>query len=184
MSGAPRIAALSGSLRAHGFNSMLRDAAVAQARALGADVDVVDLRALNLPIYDGDVEAAGLPASVVELRERIDKAQGFIIASPEYNSSIPGGLKNAIDWASRPPGQRFKEKWAALMGSTPGIFGTARMQPHLRQVLAFLGAHVLPTQVHIARAMEAFTPEGVLKDEARQKELAAQMASLVARLKG
>ncbi|MBZ4416239.1 NADPH-dependent FMN reductase [Myxococcus sp. RHSTA-1-4] len=180
----PRILAVSGSLRTGGFNRMLLEVAVAHARSLGAEVDVVDLKALNLPFYDGDVEAQGVPPPVAELRERLGKAQGLLIASPEYNSSIPGGLKNAIDWVSRPPGRLFQEKWVAMMGATPGIFGTARMQPHLRQVMSAVGAHVLPTQVHIPKAAEAFTPEGKLRDEARRKEVETLVATLVSRLKG
>ncbi|MCP3139245.1 NADPH-dependent FMN reductase [Pyxidicoccus xibeiensis] len=179
----PRILAVCGSLRTGSFNRKLLDLAVAHARALGADVDVVDLKEPGLPVYDGDVEAQGLPAPVQALRERLGKAQGLLIASPEYNSSIPGGLKNAIDWVSRPPSGLFKDKWTAMMGTTPGPFGTARMQPHLRQVLSAVGALVLPTQVHLARAAEAFTPEGKLKDEARMKEVDALVSALVSRLK-
>lgn len=181
---APRILAVSGSYRTGGFNRKLLDIAVHHARSLGAEVDVVDLKALNMPFYDGDVEAAGLPAPVTELRERLGKAQGLIIASPEYNSSIPGGLKNAIDWVSRPPGRLFHEKWVAMMGASPGLFGTVRMQPHLRQVLSGLGAHVLPSQVHLPKAGEAFTPEGKLKDEAKHKEVETLVSALVSRLKG
>ena len=181
---APRILAVSGSFRTGSFNRKLVDLAAAHARSLGAEVDVVDLKALNLPFYDGDVEAAGLPAPVTELRERLGRAQGLIISSPEYNSSIPGGLKNAIDWVSRPPGRLFQDKWVAMMGATPGMFGTARMQPHLRQVLSSVGAHVLPGQLHLAKALEAFTPEGKLKEDARQKEVETLVAALVSRLKG
>lgn len=180
----PRLFAVSGSLRTGGFNRKLLALAVAHARSLGAEVDVVDLKVLGLPVYDGDVEAAGLPPSVVELRERLGMAQGLLICSAEYNSSIPGGLKNAIDWASRPPGRLFTDKWAAMLGATPGPFGTARMQPHLRQVLSSVGALVLPTQVHLPRAAEAFTAEGTLKDEARQKEVETLVGALVSRLKG
>jgi chromate reductase len=181
---APHLLAVSGSLRTGGFNRQLLDVAVAHARSLGAEVDVVDLKALGLPFYDGDVEARGLPPPVSELRERLGRAQGLLISSPEYNSSIPGGLKNALDWASRPPGRLFHEKWVAMMGATPGVFGTARMQPHLRQVLSSVGALVLPGQVHLPKAAEAFTPEGKLRDEARQKEVETLVAALVARLKG
>jgi chromate reductase len=180
----PRLLAVSGSLRTGGFNRKLLDLAVTHARSLGAEVDVVDLKALGLPLYDGDVEAAGLPPPVVELRERMGRAQGLLISSPEYNSSIPGGLKNAIDWVSRPPGRLFTDKWAAMMGASPGVFGTARMQPHLRQVLSSVGALVLATQVHLPKAAEAFTPDGQLKDEARQKEVEALVGGLVSRLKG
>ncbi|MCY1000794.1 NAD(P)H-dependent oxidoreductase [Myxococcus sp. MISCRS1] len=181
---APRILAIAGSLRTGGFNQKLLALAVEKARALGADVDVVDLKTLGVPFYDGDVEAQGLPPSVVALRERVAKAQGILLSSPEYNSSIPGGLKNAIDWASRAPGRLFQGKWTAIMGASPGNFGTARMQPHLRQVMSSVGALVLPTQVHLARAAEAFTPEGRFKDDARQQEVEALVTELVQRVKG
>lgn len=183
--GTPRILALCGSLRTGAFNMKLLELAAAEARAQGAEVDVVEPKSLGqLPFYDGDVEAQGVPAPVKELRNRLAAANGLLIASPEYNSSIPGGLKNAIDWLSRPPERLFQEKWAAMMGATPGIFGTARMQPHLRQVLASVGVQVLPAQVHVPRSMEAFTPEGKFKDEARNKEVVALVTALVSKLKG
>ncbi|HEX8441515.1 NADPH-dependent FMN reductase [Archangium sp.] len=183
--GTPHILALCGSLRTGAFNKKLLDLAVAAARAQGAEVDVVEPKSLGqLPFYDGDVEAQGLPAPVKELRDRLARANGLLIASPEYNSSIPGGLKNAIDWLSRPPERLFQEKWAGLMGATPGIFGTARMQPHLRQVLSAIGAHVLPGQVHLPQSMAAFNPDGSLKEEARHKEVVALVTALVSKLKG
>ncbi|MFL5357649.1 NADPH-dependent FMN reductase [Archangium sp.] len=181
----PYILALCGSLRSGGFNKKLLDLAVAEARSQGAEVDVVEPKSLGqLPLYDQDVEAKGWPPLVKELRDRLGRANGLLIASPEYNSSIPGGLKNLIDWVSRPPERLFQEKWAAVMGASPGVFGTARMQPHLRQVLAQVGVHVLPAQVHMPRAMEAFNADGSLKDEARRKEVAALVTTLVTRLKG
>ena len=183
--GTPRILALCGSLRTGAFNMKLLDLAVAEARAQGAEADVVDPKVLaQLPIYDQDVEAKGWPPLVKDLRDRLARANGLLIASPEYNSSIPGALKNVFDWLSRPPERLFQEKWAAMMGASPGVFGTARMQPHLRQVMASVGAHVLPAQVHLPRSMEAFNADGSLKDEARRKEVAALVSSLVSKLKG
>ncbi len=183
--GTPHILALCGSVRAGGFNKKLLDLAVAEARAQGAEVDVVDPQVLaQLPIYDLDVEAKGWPPLVKDLRDRLARANGLLIASPEYNSSIPGGLKNLLDWVSRPPERLFQEKWAGLMGASPSAFGTARMQPHLRQVMASVGAHVLPAQVHVPRAMEAFNTDGSFKDEARRKEVVALVSALVSKLKG
>jgi chromate reductase len=181
---APRILALCGSLRTGSINLKLLAVAAEEARKLGAEVDVVDRQALTLPLYDGDLEAQGVPAPVAELRQRLAKAQGVLIASPEYNSSIPGALKNALDWLSRPPERLFQDKWAAMMGASPGVFGTTRMQPHLRQVLASVGMYVLPAQMHLPRMMEAFTPEGTLKEEARHKEVVALVTTLVSKLKG
>jgi chromate reductase len=180
---APRILAIAGSLRAGSYNRKLLALLVEQARAQGAEVDVVDLKVLALPVYDGDVEDQGFPPGVVELRERIGQAQGLLIASPEYNSSIPGGLKNAIDWASRPPGNVFRGKWAALSGASSGMFGTVRMQPHLRQSLSHLGVTVLPDQFLVSLDEEAFTEEGRLKDESRLKSLRGLVAALIAQLK-
>ena len=180
----PRILALCGSLRTGSINLKLLTIAAEEARKLGAEVDLVDLKKLVLPLYDGDEEEKGVPAPVAELRERMGKARGLLIASPEYNSSIPGALKNAIDWVSRPPERLFQDKWAAMMGAAPGVFGTARMQPHLRQVLSSVGMHVLPAQVHLPRMMEAFTEDGRLKEEARHKEGVALVTTLVSELKG
>jgi chromate reductase len=180
----PRILALCGSLRTGSINLKLLNVAAEEARKLGAEVDLVSREALTLPLYDGDVEAKGVPAPVAELRERLAKAQGVLIASPEYNASIPGALKNALDWLSRPPDRLFQDKWAAMMGASPGVFGTTRMQPHLRQVLASVGMYVLPAQMHLPRMMEAFTPEGKLKEEARHKEVVALVTTLVSKLKG
>ena len=181
----PRLLALCGSLRNDSFNKKLLALAVAEARAQGAEVDVVEDKALGqLPLYDQDVEAQGWPAPIKDLRERMARAQGLLISSPEYNSSIPGVLKNALDWMSRPPERVFQNKWAAIMGASPGMFGTARMQPHLRQTLASMNMNVVTTQVHTPRAMEALTSEGHFKDEARNKELAALVTALVSKLKG
>jgi chromate reductase len=180
---APRILAIAGSLRAGSHNRKLLALLVEQARAQGAEVDVVDLKVLALPVYDGDLEDQGFPPAALELKERITQAQGLLIASPEYNSSIPGGLKNAIDWASRPPVNVFRGKWAALSGASPSMFGTVRMQPHLRQVLSTLGVTVLPDQFLVSQADQAFTEEGRLKDESRLKSLNGLVAALIAQLK-
>jgi chromate reductase len=181
---APRILALNGSLRTGSINLKLLAVAAEEARKLGAEVDLVEREALLLPLYDGDVEAQGVPPAVAKLRERLARAQGVLVASPEYNASIPGALKNALDWLSRPPERLFQDKWAAMMGASPGVFGTTRMQPHLRQVLASMGMYVLPAQMHLPRMMEAFTPEGGLKEEARHKEVVALVTTLVSKLKG
>src|SRR4051812_13920526 len=119
----PIIIAVAGSMRTGSYNRKLLQIAIRATEQAGANVDLVDLRDLAFPLYDGDIEEKqGLPASVVAFKERIARAQGLLIASPEYNSSIPGPFKNAIDWASRPPGNVFKDKTAALMGASPGGF--------------------------------------------------------------
>lgn len=166
------IAAIPGSLRAGSLNRKLLALAVREAEKAGAQVDVVDLKALALPIYDGDVEAAGFPEAVVKLKERLARAQGLLIATPEYNGSIPGGLKNAIDWASRPPGNPFKDKVVQVMGVTPGPAGTLYAQNHLRQSLVNLGAWTVPGYVAIRFADNAFDERGELRDDATRAHLA------------
>lgn len=178
-----RLLALAGSLRTESLNRRLvREAAVLAGEA-GAEVEQVDLRELALPVYDGDRETdSGLPEGAVRLREAIRRADGLLIASPEYNNSIPGPLKNAIDWVSRPPEQPLRDHWAALMGASPGRFGAVRALVHLRQVLAALGVWVVPGQVAIPRARDAFDDTGRLREEAQRRELAAHVGRLLNRL--
>lgn len=115
-----KIAAFAGSFRTASWNRKLLALAVRHAIAAGAEVDVIDLRALAMPVYDEDLEkASGLPEGVKLLKERIAAAQGVMIATPEYNHSIPGGLKNALDWLSRPPNNPLRDKVVALMELRP-----------------------------------------------------------------
>ncbi|HEY4122915.1 MAG TPA: NADPH-dependent FMN reductase, partial [Byssovorax sp.] len=128
-----RVATLAGSHRAGSLNRRLAALASRLATKHGAAaVDVIDLKPLDLPLYDGDVEAQGLPPGVVELRARLAASPALFVACPEYNASIPGPLKNAIDWASRPPAQPFMGKVAAIACVTGGTSGGARVLPDLR----------------------------------------------------
>src|SRR5579862_9258125 len=129
----PKIVAFAGSLRAGSFNKKLLAIAVEAARAAGAEVTVADLRELALPIFDQDIEdASGLPAGAKKFKSLLTASDGFLIASPEYNSSITGALKNAIDWASRgesddePPLVAYRGKAAALCAASPGALGGLR----------------------------------------------------------
>ena len=174
----PEILALCGSLRAGSVNRKLLQAAIALLPA-GLEAEVAEWR--DLPIYDEDVEAQGMPAPVAALRARAMAAQGFLIATPEYNWTIPGGLKNAIDWLSRKPDgtQPFAGKAVALMGATPGPGGTVNAQSHLRQVFYLLGAQVLPPPgVFISQAPSRFDAAGAITDDATRNAVAAQMAAL------
>ena len=126
------ILGICGSLRKGSLNAAALRAAQELAPA-GMTIETYDISAI--PLYNGDVEAAGLPTPVVDLRARIATADALLVVSPEYNFSIPGVLKNAIDWASRPPQPAFNGKPAAIMGISGGILGTGRAQYHLRQVL-------------------------------------------------
>lgn len=135
------ILALSGSLSSGSINHQLLEVAAAQVQGLG--VRLVSLRDFPMPLYSSDLEQEGIPAQVRELRGLFDAADGFIIAVPEYNSSVPAGFKNAIDWISRTGGKPFQEKPVLLMSTSPGGRGGASVQQHLLRVLPFWGAQVV-----------------------------------------
>ena len=159
-----KILAFAGALRAGSFNRKLLGVAVEALRGK-AEVDRLDLREVPMPPYDGDIEAnEGLPAAARAFKQRIASADALLIATPEYNWSIPGTLKNVIDWASRPPDNPFKGRVALLMGASPGAYGAARSVLALRQVMTALGVLALPNTVQITRADQAFDEAGKLKD--------------------
>lgn len=159
--------AFSGSSRIGSLNTLLLEQAEALADSLGATVATIDLRELNLPVYDGDIEAAnGLPSAVLDLKEAMKEADGFLIASPEYNSFPTPLLLNALDWASRPgagddvPLSAFKGKIAGLMAASPGAMGGIRSLWALRTLLQNVGVVVAPTLAAIGGATpELFTDE-------------------------
>ena len=156
------IIGISGSLRRRSYNTALLETA-AQLLPPGSTLEIFDLS--SLPIYNQDDEKP-FPPAVEDFRHRLALADALLIASPEYNASITGALKNAIDWASRPPSQPLNGKPAAIMGASTGNFGTLRAQLHLRQILTHVGALTLPKpEVLIARAGQVFAPDGELVDE-------------------
>lgn len=184
MSDAPRILALAGSLRAGSFNRRILAVAADGARAAGADVTRIDLRDFPLPVYDADLESAsGLPPAALALKERFRAAEGLLVASPEYNSAISGTLKNVLDWVSRPaPGEKplacFKGKVAALCSASTGALGGIRGLASVRVVLGNLGVVLLPDQVALPKAAEAFDADGNVADPARRKSLMELGAAL------
>jgi chromate reductase len=158
-----RVLALLGSLRAQSFNRMALNAAIARAPA---DVAINIARLDDISPYNEDVREAGYPSSVTQLRDEIAAADAILFVTPEYNYSVPGVLKNAIDWASRPPSQPFQGKPCAIMGASTSLLGTARAQYHLRQICVFLDMHPLNRpEVMIAQAADKFAADGSLKDE-------------------
>ena len=182
----PKIAAFAGSTRTGSFNKKLLAIAADAARAAGAEVTVVDLRELALPLFDQDLEAAsGLPGGAKKLKALLRASDGFLIASPEYNSSITAALKNAVDWASRaesddePPLAAFRGKVAALCSASPGALGGLRGIVTLRSILGNIGVVVLPDQVCVSAAHEAFDESGRLKDERKGKQIASLAKGLV-----
>lgn len=158
-----RVLGISGSLRRASYNTALLRAA-AELLPPGMALETFDLA--PLPMFNQDDEKP-FPEAAARFRARVAQADALLIASPEYNSSISGALKNALDWASRPPQQPLNGKPVAIMGASTGNFGTVRSQLHLRQVLTHVGALPLgKPEVLVARAEQAFDAEGKLIDEA------------------
>ncbi len=173
------ILAVSGSLRRGSFNTgALR--AVAELAPADMRVTLADLR--EIPLYDEDLrQQRGFPPAVETLREQIREADALLLATPEYNYSFSGVLKNAIDWVSRPPQQPFLDKPVAVIGVSPGVTGAIRAQWQLRPVLAGLGAQVLfRPEVAIGNAREKFDEEGSLRDADTRERLARLLAALAA----
>ena len=188
----PRILAFAGSTRKESFNKKLVKIAAGAAQSAGAEITTIDLRDLPLPLYDGDLEAdEGLPGNAKKLKELFLAHQGLLISSPEYNSSISGVLKNAIDWVSRPlPGEGslacFEGKVAALMSASPGALGGLRGLVHLRAILGNIKVLVIPEQVAVSKATDAFNADGSLKDAKQQsaiEQLGTKLAGLLLKLK-
>ena len=158
-----RILAFAGSTRTESFNKKLIRIAADGAREAGAEVTLIDLRDYALPLYDGDLETAvGLPENGRKLKDLFLSHQGLLLSCPEYNSSISGVLKNAIDWVSRPapeekPLECFREKVCGLLAASPGALGGLRGLVTVRAILGNIGAIVLPDQVAVMKAHEALT---------------------------
>jgi chromate reductase len=170
------VLALPGSLRRGSFNRLLLQAAAANAPP-GMRVRVYDELA-SVPLFSEDVEAETVPAGVERLRERVEQADAVLIATPEYNQSIPGVLKNAIDWLSRPPREVLAGKPAAVIGATAGRWGTRLAQSHLRHVLYATEALVMPQpSLFVAGASSLFDDAGRLVDEQTAQSLRELLAA-------
>lgn len=159
-----RILALAGSLRRDGFNLRLLQAA---ARNAPAALEIhFDAGLQGVPLFDEDLEAQGLPEGVRRLREAVAASDGLLIATPEYNQSLPGVLKNAIDWLSRPaPDEVLVGKPVAVLGATAGRWGTRLAQAALRQTLAACECRVMPSPaLYLAGAAACFDEAGALRD--------------------
>src|SRR5689334_9587936 len=165
-----KVLAISGSLRADSHNSKLLRAA-AELFPAGVEVEIWDgLR--EVPPYDEDDDGADAPAAVAQLRAAIAGADALFFATPEYNPSIPGALKNAIDWASRPAGSSvFLNKPVAVVGASTGAFGALWAQAELRKVLGATGARVVDGELALGHAHERFAEDGGLRDENLRMEL-------------
>src|SRR3954464_3493195 len=174
-----RVLAFAGSLRKGSLNRAL----VRAARELappGMTIDVFDLA--GVPLYNGDVEAEGDPEPVAAFKQAIRGADALLIATPEYNHGVPGVMKNAIDWASRPPRQApLDGKPVGILGASPGMTGTARGQSQLRQAFEFTNSYCMPQpEILVFRAHEKFDAEGRLTDE-KTRELLGQFLAAFGR---
>ena len=190
MPSTPKILAFAGSVRKDSFNRKLLQHAVTGAREAGADVTVVDLKDYPLPLFDQDLEAeSGPPENAKKLKKLFIEHHALLIASPEYNSSITPLMKNTIDWVSRPVAgdpalAGFQGKVASLISASPGALGGLRGLVHLRSILGNIGVIVLPEQIAVPVAHEAFDAAGSLKNEkqaANIKNLAAGLVFMIRR---
>ncbi len=182
----PRLIAFSGSLRAQSYNHLLVTVAAEAARSAGAEVTILRLADYPLPLLNQDVEAAhGLPEPARRLKTLFREHDGFLIASPEYNSSLSAALKNVIDWTSRvetedePPLVAFRGKSAGLLATSPGGLGGVRGLVHLRSILGNIGVIVHPDQITLPAAMEAFDENGALKESSKVRSVERFAAGVV-----
>ena len=178
------IIALAGSTRTQSYNRQLVQIAARAAAGQGATVQIVDLADYDIPLFSEDLEAVAVPSGVIALKQLLAQSQGLLLASPEYNGSISGVLKNALDWLSRPSqgfemNAAFKGKAAGIMAASPGGYGGARGLAHVREVLGNLGMELHPVQVTVPAAYEAFDEQGELLDGALARAVQDLAAGVV-----
>lgn len=167
---------ISGSLRKGSYNTAALRAA-AELAPPGMAITLADIS--ELPLYNDDIKARGWPAPVARFRDAVRAADALLIATPEYNYSVSSPLKNAIDWASRPPEQPFAGKPAAILGASPGAIGTARAQYHLRQIAVFLDLKLLnKPEVMIGNCTERFDADLKLSDAKTREFLQGLLVAL------
>jgi chromate reductase, NAD(P)H dehydrogenase (quinone) len=177
-----KVLGISGSLRRDSHNTTLLRAAGALAEEQGAEFEIYDgLKAI--PPYDEDDDVGDGPAAVARFREAIADADALLFATPEYNSSIPGVLKNAIDWASRPIATNvLRNKSVAVIGASTGMFGAVWAQAELRKVLAAAGARVTEVELAVGHAHEHLDAEGRLTDPSQEEALQDAVGVLLGEL--
>jgi chromate reductase len=172
------VLAICGSLRAGSFNRMALRTAI-EVKPNDMTIEIAEIG--TLPLYNEDVRAQGFPPPVETLRRQIKAADALLFATPEYNYSMPGVLKNAIDWASRPPDQPFAGKPAAIMGAAAGMAGSARAQYDLRRAMVFLDMNPInKPEVLIGQAQTKFDADGRLTDDAARGFIRDMLVALAA----
>lgn len=185
----PKILAFAGSLREHSFNKRVLKAAIKGAEAAGAEVTFIDLRDFPMPIYNPDEhQQNGFDENAARFQQILSEHDGLLIATPEYNGSLPGGLKNSIDWASRKSDkfgmiEVFRGKHAALVTASPGAFGGIRCLAHLRGVLSILLVNVLPSEIAVTFVADKFQADSEEMTDEKTKtileNLGAQLADML-----
>ncbi len=174
-----RMLAVSGSLREGSFNTSLLRAA-AEAAPDGVELELWEGLA-DLPLYDEELDGDDVPGSVRRLREAWAEADAILFATPEYNGSVPGGLKNAVDWASRPRlDAPLRNKTVAVAGASTGQFGALWAQQDLKRILGIAGARVVGTEIPVGRAQERFDIDGRLLDSELFEQLRLHLTTLAA----
>ena len=187
MTAIPRLLAFAGSLREGSYNRRLIPVLAEGARAAGAQVTLIELRDYPLPVYDGDIEAAGMPPQARQLQQLMREHDGLLISTPEYNGSMPALVKNILDWISRPmeDGRMgtalFQDKVAGIVSASPGALGGLRSLLVLRDALAKLGLVVVPQQVAVGQVADKLVATGQLKDD-KQRAAVHAVGAAVARL--
>jgi chromate reductase, NAD(P)H dehydrogenase (quinone) len=175
-----RVLVFSASLRFESLNSRLARLAATTVEANGGDVDLASMAEFDAPSYDGDIQSSdGFPAGAEEFRRRLELADAFVVACPEYNASIPGALKNAIDWVSRFRPQPFNERHGLLVSASPSMVGGNRGLWALRVPFEHLGARLYPDMFSLAQAHKAFDTEGRLVNEQLQERFEINVANFM-----
>jgi NAD(P)H-dependent FMN reductase len=175
-----KLLAFAASLRQGSLNRQLLSLVVERIKTHGIEIDLAEFRQIALPLYDGDLEAQGLPESATKLASRIAAVDGLVLVSPEYNFSVPGTLKNTIDWVSRCKPMPLRGKTALLASASPSLAGGNRGLWALRVPLEVLGVHVHPDMFSLAQAHQAFDESGQLKDPGLTKMLDRIVTGFVA----
>ena len=182
MTKTPKIVAFAGSLRKDSFNAVLAKIAATGAVYAGAEVEVLSLADYDVPLFNEDLEKQGVPQGVAELKTKIREADGLLVTSPEYNGSISGVLKNALDWLSRTEADQkpaFRDTTVALLSTSPGGLGGLRGLNHVRDIFVGMGSLVLSNQVAVPSAYQAFNDSGELSDEATRDRVNGLATELV-----
>lgn len=176
-----KLFAFAASLRRESRNRQLLEVVVDRLERMGVEVDAPDFSAFDVPLYNQDIQdESGIAEGAQRLAAKLEASDGFIIASPEYNHSMPGTLKNLIDWASRiRPDQPFRGKVGMLMSASPSMVGGSRGAYHLRQPFTALGVRMYPDMFSLARAQNAYEEEGKLADDALSDRLTSTLEGFV-----